>query len=120
MLFRSKKEFALNGELVTRVVLPDDYVDLKRLRKLLGIEHITRGQLKKWCNDHHVPCQFSDLASMDKDFYIWEQVRLVTENKDVKGGLKRLRNLATRSTVPKIRALSQRLLNELTRFDNKA
>jgi hypothetical protein len=85
---------------------------------LLGIENVTRGQLKKWCIDNKVPNQFTDLASMDKQLYIWEQARLITEKKDVKGGMKRLNSLAARSTVPHIKKLAQVVLNEVTRFNN--
>lgn len=117
---RATAELVIKDELVTRVVLPDDYKDLAEIRKLLGIEHVTRGQLKKWCIDNKVPNQFTELASMDKELYIWEQVRLVSEKKDVKGGIKRLRDLATRSTIPKIKNLAQRALQEVTRFDNRS
>jgi hypothetical protein len=102
------------------VCLPDDYRDLPRIRKLLGIEHVTRGQLKKWCIENRVPNQFTEMSSMDKELYIWEQVRLVAEKKDVKGGMKKLKDMAGRSTIPKIMALSQKALKEVTRFDNKA
>ena len=56
---------------------------------------------------------------MDKELYIWEQVRLITEKKDVKGGIKRLRDMASRSTIPKIKSLAQKVLKEVTRFDKK-
>lgn len=116
-----KKEFeiVIKDELVTRKGLPDDYKDIKRLRKLLEIENITRGQLQKWCIDNKVPNQFTDMTKMDKDLYIWEKVRLITEKKDVNDSLKRLNSLATRSTIPKIKSTAQKALAEVTRFDRK-
>ncbi len=117
---KNKAELVIKDELVMRTCLPDDYKDLPRIRELLGIEHVTRGQLKKWCIENKVPNQFTELSSMDKDLYIWEQVRLVAERKDVKGGLKRLKDLASRSTIPKIKTLAEEALKEVTRFDNKA
>lgn len=117
---KNKAELVIKDELVMRTCLPDDYKDLARIRELLGIEHVTRGQLKKWCIENKVPNQFTELSSMDKELYIWEQVRLVTERKDVKGGLKRLKDLASRSTIPNIKTLAHRALTEVTRFDNKA
>ena len=117
---KNKAELVIKDELVMRTCLPDDYKDLARIRELLGIEHVTRGQLKKWCIENKVPNQFTELSSMDKELYIWEQVRLVTERKDVKGGLKRLKDLSSRSTIPNIKTLAQRALTEVTRFDNKA
>jgi hypothetical protein len=117
---KNKAELVINDELVMRTCLPDDYKDLERIRELLGVEYVTRGQLKKWCIDNKVPNQFTELSSMDKELYIWEQVRLVTERKDVKGGLKRLKDLASRSTIPNIKVLAQKALKEVTRFDNKA
>jgi hypothetical protein len=115
---KTKAELVIKGEIVERVCLPEDYKDIKKIRRLLGIEHVTRGQLKKWCIDNKVPNQFTDLASMDKQLYIWEQARLITEKKDVKGGMKRLNSLAARSTVPHIKKLAQVVLSEVTRFNN--
>lgn len=117
---KNKAELVIKDELVMRTCLPDDYKDLAKIRALLGIEQVTRGQLKKWCIDNKVPNQFTELSSMDKELYIWEQVRLVAERKDVKGGLKRLKDMASRSTIPNIKSLAQRALKEVTRFDNKA
>jgi hypothetical protein len=117
---KNKAELVIKDELVMRTCLPDDYKDLAKIRALLGIEHVTRGQLKKWCIDNKVPNQFTELSSMDKELYIWEQVRLVAERKDVKGGLKRLKDMASRSTIPNIKTLAQKALKEVTRFDNKA
>jgi hypothetical protein len=117
---KSKAELVIKDELVMRTCLPDDYKDLAKIRAMLGIEHVTRGQLKKWCIENKVPNQFTELSSMDKELYIWEQVRLVTERKDLKGGLKRLKDMAARSTIPNIKALAQQALKEVTRFDNKA
>lgn len=115
---KTKAEIVVKGELVERVCLPEDYKDLKKIRRLLGIEHVTRGQLQKWCIENKVPNQFTDLSSMDKQLYIWEQARLITEKKDIKGGIKRLNSLATRSTVPHIKKLAQQVLKEVSRFDN--
>ena len=117
---RNKTEVVINGELVTRTCLPNDYKDYEAITKLLGQEDITRGFLKNWCIKNKVPNQFTELSSMDKELYIWEQARLVTEKKDVKGGIKRLKDMASRSTIPKIKALAQKVLNEVTRFDKKA
>jgi hypothetical protein len=113
-------QIVTDGKLRTRECLPSTYKDLARIQQLLGIEHVTRGQLVKWCSEHNIPNQFTKLDVMDKELYIWEQARLVTDRKDVKGGLKRLNDLATRSTVENIKSLAQTVLNELTRFDNKA
>jgi len=117
---KHKREVAFNGELVTRTCLPDDYKDYKAIVKLLGQEAISRGSLKHWCIENKVPNQFTELKSMDKDLYIWEQVRLITEKKDAKGATKRLKDLASRSTIARIKALAQKALDEVTRFDKKA
>jgi hypothetical protein len=117
---KNKREVVINNELVERTCLPDDYKDFKKLVKLLGREEISRGFLKKWCIENKVPNQFTELKSMDKDLYVWEQVRLITENKDVKGATKRLKDLASRSTIPKIKRHAQEALEEVTRFDKKA
>jgi len=113
-------QIVTDGKLRTRECLPSTYKDLARIQQLLGIEHVTRGQLVKWCSEHNIPNQFTKLDVMDKELYIWEQARLVTDRKDVKGGLKRLNDLATRSTVENIKSLAQTVFNELTRFDNRA
>lgn len=117
---KAKAELVIKDEFVTRTCLPDDYKDLERIRKLIGIEHITRGQLKKWCIENKIPNQFTELSRMDKELYIWEQVRLVSERKDLKGGLKRLKDMASRSTIPRMKTLAQKALKEVTRFENKA
>jgi len=116
---KNKAEIVVNGELVTRTSLPTDYKDYKQITKLLKSKDITRGYLKTWCIENKVPNQFTELKSMDKELYIWEQVRLITEKKDVKGGIKRLRDMASRSTIPKIKSLAQKVLKEVTRFDKK-
>lgn len=116
---KNKAEIVLNGELVTRTCLPSDYKDYERITKLLDHKEITRGFLKKWCIDNKVPNQFTELSSMDKELYIWEQVRLVTEKRDVKGATKRLNDMASYSTIPKIKNLAQKALKEVTRFSNK-
>lgn len=117
---KTKAEIVLNGELVTRTCLPEDYKDYKKLTRLLKTKDITRGYLKTWCIENKVPNQFTELKSIDKELYIWEQVRLVTEKRDIKGGMKRLKDMASRSTIPKMKSLAQKALDELTRFDKKA
>lgn len=117
---KTKAEIVINGELVTRTCLPEDYKDYKKLTRLLKTKDITRGFLKTWCIANKVPNQFTELKSIDKELYIWEQVRLVTEKKDLKGGIKRLKDMASRSNIPKMKALAQKALDELTRFDKKA
>jgi len=112
-------EIVTDGKLKTRECLPSTYRDLARIQQLVGIEKVTRGQLVKWCSEHKIPNQFTKLDVMDKELYIWEQARLVTDRKDVRGGLKRLQDLATRSTIENIKSLAQTVLNELTRFDNR-
>lgn len=112
-------EILIKGTFEKRECLPDDYKDLARLRKILGIEHITRGQLKKYCIDNKIPNQFTENSRMDKELYVWEQVRLIVEKKDADGGLKRLRDLVARSTVPHIKVLAQSALDEVMRFENK-
>lgn len=116
---KNKVEVVVNGELVYRAGIPEDYKDYKELVRLLGRKEITRGFLKTWCIERKIPNQFTELTSMDKELYVWEQVRLVVEKKNVKGGLKRLYDMSTRSTIPKIKGLAQKLYSELTRFDNK-
>ena len=114
----SKAELVLNGELVVRTCLPEGYKDLDKIRKLLGAHDITRGLLKKWCVENKVPNQFTQLSSMDKKLYVWEQVRLITERKDIKGGTKNLKNMASHSTIPDIKELSKKLLADISQFDN--
>jgi len=117
---RHKREIVIDGELVTRTCLPNDYKDYKELVELLGREEIQRGFLKKWCIENKVPNQFTELSSMDKELYVWEQVRLITEKKDPKGATKRLKDLASRSTILAIKDLAKNALSEVTRFDKKA
>jgi hypothetical protein len=114
----SKAELAINGELVIRTCLPDEYKDIATIRELLGAKDITRGLLKKWCVDNKVPNQFTQLSSMDKQLYVWEQVRLITERKDIKGGVKNLKNMASYSTIPHIKELAKKLLADVSQFDN--
>jgi hypothetical protein len=54
---------------------------------------------------------------MDKTLYVWEQVRLITERKDVTGAKKRLKDLMTRSTIEEIKELATNAYTEVTRFD---
>lgn len=111
-----KAEIFIDGETVERTCLPEDYKDYQALKSLLGEEVITRARLKNWCIQNKVPNQFTELKSMDKELYVWEQVRLVTEKKDVKGGSKRLKDLATYSTIPEIKELAGKALAEISRF----
>ena len=60
------------------------------------------------------------MKSMDKEFYLWDQVRLIIEKKDVKGGIKRLKDMGSHGRIPEIKALAQKLLKEITRFDNRS
>jgi hypothetical protein len=112
-----KGEIVVDGEVLERTCLPTDYKDYDELKKLLGEEVITRARLKNWCIANKVPNRFTELKSMDKELYIWEQVRLVAEKKDVQGGLKRLKDMATYSTIPEIKALAAKALAEVSRFN---
>jgi hypothetical protein len=116
---KHKREIVIDGELITRTCLPDDYKDFGPITKLLGRKEISRGYMKKWCIENKVPNQFTELKSMDKDLYVWEQVRLIAEKKDVKGATKRLKDLASRSTITRIKNLAQQALDEVTRFNKK-
>ena len=116
---KHKREIVLDGELVFRTCIPQDYKDFAKLKKLLGQADITRGFLRHWCRENKVPTQFNELKSMNKEFYVWEQVRLITEKKDVKGATKRLKDLSSRSTIAKIKTLAGKALEEVTRFDKK-
>ena len=109
----------VNGKIVERSCLPDDYKDLVQIRKLIGEKIITRGVMKKWCAENKVPNQFIDLSSIDKDLYVWEQVRLITAKIDVSGGMKRLKGMASHSTNPKIKALAEKALLTLAHIDKK-
>jgi hypothetical protein len=113
-------EIVFNNELVKRKGLPDDYKDKNKIAKLINKEEITAGHIAEWCKENKVPNQFLDMKSMDKEFYLWEQVRLILEKKDVKGGMKRLKDMGSHGRVPEIKALSLKLLEELTRFDNRS
>jgi len=115
-----KAEVVKDGELVERVAIPTDYKDYQKLSSLLGVEHITRGEIEKFCITHKIPNQFSDLKSMDKEIYLWEQARLILEKKDVKGATKRLKDMTSHSKYPAIRELGKSILEELNRFSNKA
>ena len=100
--------------------LPDDYKDKSKIAKLIGKEEITSGHIAEWCKENKVPNQFLDMKSMDKEFYLWDQVRLIIEKKDVKGGIKRLKDMGSHGRIPEIKALAQKLLKEITRFDNRS
>lgn len=109
-----------DGTIVDRTGIPEDYKDYERLVELIGQKEISRGTLKRWCVEHKVPGQFVELTSIDKELYLWEQVRLVTDKKDAVGGLKRLKSMASRSTIPHIKKLAAELVEEVERFSNKA
>lgn len=115
-----KVEVVKDGELVERVAIPTDYKDYKVLSKLLGVENITRGEIEKYCVTNKIPNQFTDLKSMDKEIYLWEQARLILEKKDIKGAMKRLKDMSSRSRFPAIRELGNVIIEELNRFSNKA
>ena len=115
-----KVEVVKDGELVERVAIPTDYKDYKALSQLLGVEDITRGAIERYCVTNKIPNQFTDLKSMDKEIYLWEQARLILEKKDVKGATKRLKDMASRSKFPAIRELGKIIIEELSRFSNKA
>jgi hypothetical protein len=112
-----KVEMVINEKTVERTALPPDYPQYKEIVKLTGIEPITRGRLKTWCIDNRIPNQFTELTSMDKTLYVWEQVRLITERKDVVGAKKRLKDLMTRSPIEEIKELAANAYTEVTRFD---
>ena len=112
-------EIVHNGEVVLRPCLPTDYKDYESLRKLLQKDVITRVGLRKWCVENKVPSQFVELRNIDKELYVWEQVRLVIERADVKGGLKRLRDMATFGKTASIKKLAAKVLKELNRFNNR-
>jgi hypothetical protein len=57
---------------------------------------------------------------MDKEIYLWEQARLILEKKDIKGAMKRLKDMSSRSRFPAIRELGNVIIEELNRFSNKA
>jgi hypothetical protein len=116
---KNKVEIVRDGELVERVALPTDYKDYKVLSKLLGVKHITRGEIEKYCVTNKIPSQFTDLKTMDKEIYLWEQARLILEKKDIKGATKRLKDMSSRSRFPAIRELGNLIIEELNRFSNK-
>jgi hypothetical protein len=114
-----KTEILLNGELVERVCIPHDYKDFKKICKLIGVKEITRHAIQEWCKEHKIPNQFVDIKSMDKEFYVWEQVRLILEKKDVIGAKKRLKDMSSHGRQPKIKSLASKLLLEVNKFSNK-
>lgn len=112
-----KVEMEINDKTVERTALPPDYPQYKELVKLVGFEPITRGRLKNWCVENKIPNQFTELKSMDKELYVWEQVRLITEKKDVVGAKKRLKDLKEKSTIPHIQQLAETAYDEVNRFE---
>jgi hypothetical protein len=114
-----KKEIEIKGKVVEKTALPEDYVHYKEIVALTGLEPVTWVNLKYWCIDNKIPNQFTELQSIDKPLYVWEQVRLATEGKDAKGARKRLKDLASYSTFPEIKELALSAYEELTRFDQQ-
>jgi len=111
-----KKEVEVKGKKVMRACLPDDYSDLKKLIKLIGKKEIFKSELRDWCIENKVPNKFTDLRSIDKELYVWEQVRLILEKKDVKGGMARLKDMGHYSTSEEIKELANTVFNEINRF----
>lgn len=115
-----KAEIVLNGELVERTALPRDHKDYDRISRLIGSDVVCRGTIRLWCRANQVPCQFVDLKDINKELYVWEQVRLVLQNKDVKGAMRRIKSLVTHGRIPEIKALATHVFGELNRFQNGA
>ena len=111
-----KKEVEDGDKKVMRSCLPDNYEHLKDLQNLIGKKDIFKKEIRQWCIDNKVPNKFTELRSIDKDLYVWEQVRLVLEKKDVKGGMKRLEYMGKGSSRPNIKELSNTVLHEINRF----
>ncbi len=111
-----KKEVEVKGKKVMRACLPDDYNDLKKLIKLIGKKEIYKSEIRDWCIENKVPNKFTDLRSIDKELYVWEQVRLVLEKKDTKGGMARLKDMGHYSTSEEIKELANTVFNEINRF----
>lgn len=112
-----KKVVTIDGKQVERSCLPNVYPDLELLRKWLGMEDIYRGALLHYCKTERIQISYLDVKDVDKEFYIWEQVRLHTSKKDAAGAVKRLRNLASHSHYPNIKKLAAQVLEEVTRFE---
>jgi len=111
-----KKEVEVKGKKVMRACLPDDYNDLQKLIKLIGNNEVFKSEIRDWCIENKVPNKFTDLRSIDKELYVWEQVRLVLEKKDAKGGMARLKDMGHYSTSEEIKELANTVFNEINRF----
>lgn len=111
-----KKEVEHDGKKVTRACLPDDYDDLEKLQNLLGKKDIFKSEIRQWCVENKVPNKFTDLRTIDKELYVWEQVRLVLEKKDVKGGLTRLEDMGKHSNNVDIKELANTALYQINLF----
>jgi superfamily II RNA helicase len=111
-----KKEVEDKGKKEMRSCLPDDYEHLKDLQNLIGKKDIFKNEIRQWCIENKIPNKFTELRSIDKELYVWEQVRLVLEKKDVKGGMKRLKDMGQTSSNPNIRELSNTVLHEINLF----
>ena len=96
--------------------LPKSVEGFKSVVVLVGTQTITRQDLKKWLKDNKVPNQLNDLARVQEEVYVWEQVRLVAEDVDKKGGLKRLREMAAKADNPAIKTLAKSGLERIYGF----
>lgn len=111
-----KKEVEDKGKKVMRACLPDDYDDLENLQNLIGKKDIFKNEIRLWCVENKVPNKFTDLRTIDKELYVWEQVRLVLEKKDVKGGMTRLEDMGKHSNNADIKELANTALHEINFF----
>ena len=104
------------GELKSHKNLPDEYPDYATISALMGEEDITRNSFKKWIKENKVPNQMGDLARIQDAVYVWEQVRLVAQDEDRKGALKRLRELAEKADNLDIKTLAKNALERIYGF----
>lgn len=108
-----KGEIEYQGKTVLRTCLPPDHEHYEVLSNLLGEKVITRARLKQWCIDHKVPSCFTEIRSIDKKLYVWEQARLILERKDAKGALKRLSDIVSYSPNEDLKKLATKILVEV-------
>jgi hypothetical protein len=82
---------------VKGATLPTRYkgIDFKPLiaEMALVISPVTKKELSSWVKEKKIPNQLNDLARVQDMVYVWEQARLVAEDIDEKGGVKRLNQL---------------------------